>query len=99
MKATTRRAATLPSYWHFAADRPLLRELRCLTPEAFDRAGGAPGAETGTAVARLRPVPDLRLVPVDRGGQELLPCAAADRLGETPGFAVPPVGRSTVARR
>jgi hypothetical protein len=25
---------------------------------------------------------------VDRGGQELLPCAAADRLGETP--AVPP---------
>ena len=55
------------------SDRPLPRELRCLTPEAFDRADRAPGAETGTAVARLRPVPEIRRVPVDRGGRELLP--------------------------
>ena len=25
------------------SDRPLPRELYCLTPEAFDRASGAPG--------------------------------------------------------
>ena len=92
-------AAALLSVWHFAADRPLLRELYCLTPEAFDRPAGAlgvetaPGAETDTAGARLRPVPEIRLVLVDRGGQELLLCAAADRLGETPGLAVPPDGR------
>lgn len=90
-------AAALLSFWLFASDRPLPRELYCLTPEAFDRPARAVSetgvAETDVAVTRLRPVPEIRLVLVDRGGQELLLCAAADRLGETPGLAVPPDGR------
>jgi hypothetical protein len=86
-------AVALLSFWLFASDRPLLRELHCLTPEAFDRPDRAnvsetDVAETSVTVARLRPIPEIRLVLVDRGGQELLLCAAADRLGETP--AVPP---------
>jgi hypothetical protein len=88
-------AAALRSFWLFKRDRPLLRERYCLTPEAFDRPDRAnvaetDVAETDVAVARLRPVPEIRRVLVDRGGQELLRCAAADRLGETPAVAVPP---------
>jgi len=88
-------AVALLSFWLFASDRPLLRELHCLTPEAFDRPDRAnvsetDVAETSVTVARLRPIPEIRLVLVDRGGQELLLCAAADRLGETPAVAVPP---------
>ena len=85
----TTGAAVLLSFWLFASDRPLLRELHCLTPEAFDRPDRANVAGANVTVARLRPLPEIRLALADRGGQELLLCAVADRLGETPTFPAP----------
>ena len=95
----TTGAAALLSFWLFASDRPLRRELHCLTPEAFDRPDRANVAGANVTVARLRPLPEIRLELADRGGQELLLCAAADRLGETPAVAAPPGAFPTQGNR